>query len=106
MKAFPISFAVLFLLINLVVTSPSWALTNITLVHSSSPNFEVGQKVIWLYKARPDSADIQKIPAEVVKLSPKQVQIKVRKNNNEFVNRWVNPNKLESFPKIQDSALR
>lgn len=103
MKVFPLSFAVLMLLINLVVTSPSWALTNIAFVTSS--NFEVGQKVIWLYKARPDSADVQKIPAEVVKLSPKQVQIKVRKNNNEFVNRWVNPNKLENFPKIHDSAF-
>lgn len=92
------------MLINLAVTSPSWALTNIALVSSS--NFEIGQKVIWLYKARPDSFDIQKIPAEVVKLSSKQVQIKVSKNNNEFVNRWVNPHKLESFPKIPDSALR
>jgi hypothetical protein len=104
MKVLSLSFAVLTLLINLVVTSPSWALTNISLAHSL--NFEVGQKVIWLYKARPDSADVQKIPAEVVRLSPKQVQIKVRKNNDEFVNRWVNPNKLESFPKIQNSALR
>jgi hypothetical protein len=104
MKIFPLSFAVLMLLINLVVTSPSWALTNIALVHNS--NFEIGQKVIWLYKPRPDSNDVQKIPAEVVKLSPKQVQIKVRKNNNEFVNRWVNPNKLENFPKMPDSALR
>ncbi len=100
MKVFSLSFAVLVLLINLVVFSPSWALTNIASVHSSSHNFEVGQKVIWLYKARPDSADVQKVPAEVVKLSSKQVQIKVRKNNNEFVNRWVNPHKLESFPNI------
>ncbi|BAT53868.1 hypothetical protein NOS3756_28310 [Nostoc sp. NIES-3756] len=104
MKIFPLSFAVLMLLINLVVTSPSWALTNIALVHN--PNFEVGQKVIWLYKPRPDATDVQKIPAEVVKLSPKQVQIKVRKKNNEFVNRWVDPNKLESFPNMSDSALR
>ncbi|MCC5638125.1 hypothetical protein LC593_20265 [Nostoc sp. CHAB 5844] len=103
MKIFPISFAVLMLLINLVVACPSWATVHLSLV--DNPNyFEVGQKVIWLYKARSDSVDVQKIPAEVVKLSSKQVQIKVRKNN-QFINRWVNPNKLESFPKIQDSRL-
>lgn len=97
MKAF--SLTVLVLLINLVVTFLSWADTHLSLVNN--PNyFEAGQKVIWLYKARPDSDDVQKIPAEVVKLSSKQVQIKIRKNN-EFINRWVNPNKLESFPKIK-----
>jgi hypothetical protein len=102
MKAF--SLMVLVLLINLLVALPSWADTHISLVNSS-PNFEIGQKVIWLYKSRSDSHDTQRIPAEVVKLSPKQVQIKVRKNNNEFINRWVNPNKLENYPKIQESAL-
>jgi hypothetical protein len=103
MKLFPISFAVLVLLINLVVACPSWAAVHLSLV--DNPHyFEVGQKVIWLYKARSDSADVQKIPAEVVKLSSKQVQIKVQKNN-QFINRWVNPNKLEGFPKIHDSRL-
>ncbi|ALF54138.1 hypothetical protein ACX27_16930 [Nostoc piscinale CENA21] len=101
MKAF--SLTVLMILINLVVAFPSWADTHISLVNYPH-KFEVGQKVIWLYKARSDT-DVQKIPAEVVKLSPKQVQIKIRKNH-EFINRWVNPNKLESFPKIQESVLR
>ncbi|MBH8573956.1 hypothetical protein I8752_13175 [Nostocaceae cyanobacterium CENA369] len=104
MKLFSLCFIGLVLLITLVAACPSWAETHLSLVNN--PNyFEVGQKVIWLYKARPDSANIQKIPAEVVKLSSKQVQIKVRKNNSEFVNRWVNPNRLESSPKNQESAL-
>ncbi|WP_243902460.1 hypothetical protein [Aetokthonos hydrillicola] len=90
---------------NLVVACPSWATTNLSLVNHPD-YFEVGQKVIWLYKARPDAADVQKIPAEVVKLSSKQVQIRVRRNSSEFVNRWVNPNKLESFPQIEDSTLQ
>ncbi|MBD2438603.1 hypothetical protein [Nostoc sp. FACHB-110] len=98
MKIFPLSLSVLVLLINFVVAFPSWADTHLSLV--DHPHyFEVGQKVIWLYKSRPDAHDVQKIPAEVVKLSSKQVQIKVRKNN-EFINRWVNPNRLESFPTI------
>lgn len=103
MKIFSISFTVLVLLLNLVVALPSSADAHSSLVNS--PHFfEVGQKVIWLYKARADSAEVQKIPAEVVKLSSKQVQIKIRKDN-QFINRWVNPNKLESFPKIHDSTL-
>ncbi|MBD2165969.1 hypothetical protein H6G64_23350 [Calothrix sp. FACHB-156] len=105
MKKFPLAFAILVFLINLVVAYPSWAVTHLSLVDHPQ-HFEVGQKVIWLYKSRPDSAEVQKIPAEVVKLSPKQVQIQVRKKNSEVINRWVNPNRLESFPKIQDSALR
>ncbi|MEH1863675.1 MAG: hypothetical protein V7K69_01325 [Nostoc sp.] len=67
----------------------------------NNPNyFEVGQRVIWFYKARPDATDVQKILAEIVKLSFKKVQIKVRKNNSEIVNQWVNSNRLKSFTKI------
>ncbi|MCF2149674.1 hypothetical protein IQ276_025225 [Desmonostoc muscorum LEGE 12446] len=90
-KFFQTTVVLLVLLIELAVASPTWAKT------APSPDyFEVGQKVIWLYKARGDSTDIQRIPAEVVKLGSKEVQIKVHKNKNEFVNRWVNPNKLEN----------
>jgi hypothetical protein len=105
MKVFPTSLAVLVLLINLVVASPSWAETHLSLV-SNPESFEVGQKVIWLYKARADSTDVQKIPAEVVKLSSKQVQIQVRKNNNEFINRWVNPSRLENFPNLKEPRFK
>ncbi|MFN6487753.1 MULTISPECIES: hypothetical protein [unclassified Nostoc] len=104
MKLFQITLVVLVLLINLAVAFPSWAETTTSL--TSNPNyFEVGQKVIWLYKPRTDSNDVQRIPAEIVKLSSKQVQIKVYKHNNEFVNRWVNPNKLEKSQKVKESVL-
>ncbi|WP_335104088.1 hypothetical protein [Nostoc sp.] len=104
MKLFQITLVVLVLLINLVVAFPSWAESTLSL--TSNPNyFEVGQKVIWLYKPRTDSSDVQRIPAEIVKLSSKQVQIKVYKHNKEFVNRWVNPNKLENSPKVKKSVL-
>jgi hypothetical protein len=98
-KFFQITLVLLVFLFNLAIASPpTWAKTTLSL--TSNPDyFEVGQKVIWLYKARGDSADIQRIPAEVVKLGSKEVQIKVYKNKNEFVNRWVNPNKLENFHK-------
>ncbi|WP_414571737.1 hypothetical protein [Nostoc sp. CCY 9925] len=95
-KFFQITVVLLVLLSNLVVASPTWAKTAPSL-NSNPDYFEVGQKVIWLYKARGDSADIQRIPAEVVKLGSKEVQIKVYKNKNESVNRWVNPNKLQNF---------
>ncbi|MCW5313438.1 hypothetical protein GTQ43_06335 [Nostoc sp. KVJ3] len=100
MKLFQITLVVLVLLINLVIAFPSWAekAPNLT---SNPDHFQVGQKVIWLYKARADSSNIQRIPAEVVQLSSKQVQIKVYKDNHEFVNRWVNPNKLENSPKVK-----
>ncbi|WP_392534286.1 hypothetical protein [Nostoc sp. C117] len=101
MKIFQITIVSLVLLINLIVALPSWAETAASLT-SSSDYFQVGQKVIWLYKSRGDSADIQRIPAEVVKLGSKQVQIKVYKNKNEFVNRWVNPNKLENSQKVKE----
>ncbi|MEH2271469.1 MAG: hypothetical protein V7K68_24120 [Nostoc sp.] len=104
MKLFQITLVVLVLLINLALAFPSWAESTLSL--TSNPNyFEVGQKVIWLYKPRTDSSDVQRIPAEVVKLSSKQVQIKVYKHNKEFVNRWVNPNKLENSPKVKKSVL-
>ncbi|QMS87216.1 hypothetical protein HUN01_06330 [Nostoc edaphicum CCNP1411] len=104
MKIFQITLVVLVLLINLAIAFPSWAESTHSL--TSNPNyFEVGQKVIWLYKPRTDSSDVQRIPAEVVKLSSKQVQIKVYKHNNEFVNRWVNPNKLENSQKVKKSVL-
>ncbi|MDZ7961781.1 MAG: hypothetical protein RMY34_28555 [Aulosira sp. DedQUE10] len=104
MKGFPISLLVLVLVINLVVASPSWAQSSSSLI-SNSEYFEVGQKVIWLYKPRADSVDVQRIPAEIVKLGTKQVQIKVPKQNNEFVNRWVNRNRLENLPKVKDSVF-
>ncbi|MEH1946813.1 MAG: hypothetical protein V7K77_07635 [Nostoc sp.] len=100
MKLFQITLVVLVLLINLAVSFPSWADSTPSST-SNSNNFQVGQKVIWLYKPRTDSSDVQRIPAEIVKLSSKQVQIKVYKHNNEFVNRWVNPNKLENSTKIK-----
>ncbi|OUL36913.1 hypothetical protein BV372_04545 [Nostoc sp. T09] len=100
MKVFPISLVVLVLVINLVVSSPSWADSSSSLM-SNHDYFEVGQKVIWLYKPRADSTDVQRIPAEIVKLGTKQVQIKVPKHNNEVVNRWVNRNRLENFPKMK-----
>ncbi|WP_335090294.1 hypothetical protein [Nostoc sp.] len=100
MKLFQITIVVLVLLINLAIAFPSWAESTPSLT-SNSDNFQVGQKVIWLYKPRTDSGDVQKIPAEIVKLSSKQVQIKIYKHNNEFVNRWVNPNKLENSTKVK-----
>jgi|GEM_PF-1871877 len=104
MKLFQITLVVLVLLINLAIVFPSWAERSPSLT-SNSNYFEVGQKVIWLYKPRADSNDVQRITAEVVKLSSKQVQIKVYKHNKEFVNRWVNPNKLENSPKVKESVL-
>ncbi|MEH1867371.1 MAG: hypothetical protein V7K69_20505 [Nostoc sp.] len=104
MKLFQITLVVLVLLINLVIAFPSWA--EKTPSSSNNPDyFQVGQKVIWLYKARADSSDVQRIPAEVVQLSSKQVQIKVYKHNHEFVNRWVNPNKLENLQKVKESVF-
>ena len=104
MKLFQITLVVLVLLINLAIAFPSWAEKPPSL--SSNPDyFQVGQKVIWLYSPRADSSDVQRIPAEVVKLSSKQVQIKVYKHNHEFVNRWVNPNKLENSQKVKESVL-
>ncbi|MDZ8056321.1 MAG: hypothetical protein RMX68_015235 [Aulosira sp. ZfuVER01] len=93
MKILKIALMVLILFINLVIAAPSWA--DETPHLSSNSDYFVGQKVVWLYKARADSDNIQKIPVEVVKLGSKQVQVKVHKNHNEFVNRWVNRDRLE-----------
>ncbi|BAY78243.1 hypothetical protein NIES25_47140 [Nostoc linckia NIES-25] len=62
---------------------------------SKSNDYFVGQRVIWLFKAGTSSKNIQRIPALVVKLGFKKVQIKVQKPDNNFVNRWVNREKLE-----------
>ncbi|MBW4628062.1 MAG: hypothetical protein KME49_21760 [Brasilonema octagenarum HA4186-MV1] len=94
MKLLQIALLVLILSINLVVAYPSWA--DETPHFSKQPDYLVGQKVVWLYKARTGSDNIQRIPGEVVKLGSKKVQVRVRKRNNEFVNRWVNRDKLEN----------
>ncbi|MBD2536759.1 hypothetical protein H6G97_48985 [Nostoc flagelliforme FACHB-838] len=93
MKVLKIALMTLILLINLAIPTPSWA--DVTSHSSANSNYFVGQKVIWLYKARADSENIQRILGEVVKLGSKQVQVKVQKNKNEFVNRWVNRDRLE-----------
>ncbi|WP_206815004.1 hypothetical protein [Chroococcus sp. FPU101] len=59
--------------------------------------FVVGQQVVWSYKAHHSHEAIQKVPAEVVKLGAKRVQIRVRQENGEFVKRWVNQSKLEQL---------
>jgi len=95
MKVFRFALVVLIVSVNLVIAFPSWAETPPSL--ASNPNyFQVGQKVTWLYKARADSPNVQRIPAQIVKLGSKQVQIKVSKNKKEFINRWVNQNRLEN----------
>ncbi|MBD2726279.1 hypothetical protein H6G96_08045 [Nostoc sp. FACHB-892] len=93
MKIIKITLMILILLINLVIAAPSWA--DETSHLSVNNDYFIGQKVIWLYKARADSENTQRIPAEVIKLGSKQVQVKVHKNKNEFVNRWVNRDRLE-----------
>ncbi|BAY09224.1 hypothetical protein [Calothrix sp. NIES-2098] len=93
MKILKIALMLLILLINLGIACPSWA--DQTPHLSPNSDYFVGQKVVWLYKARADSENIQRIPAEVVKLGSKQVQVKVQNNKNEFVNRWVNRDRLE-----------
>lgn len=57
--------------------------------------FTVGQQVIWSYKAHASHEQIQKVPAIVVKLGAKRIQIKVQQDNGEYVKRWVNKSKLE-----------
>lgn len=99
MKLFQVSLIVLTLVINLLIAGSSKAEAAPSLV--SNPHyFEVGQKVVWLYKVRSDSTNVKKIPAEVVKLGDKQVQIKIRTNKNGFINRWVNKNRLENISNI------
>ncbi|MCP6762099.1 MAG: hypothetical protein NHB32_25885 [Fischerella sp. CENA71] len=94
MKFFQITLILLMLLINLVSPLSAWAdeAPHLSKYH----DYLVGQKVVWLYKARADSNNVQRIPVEVVKLGSKQVQVRVRKHNNEFVNRWVNRDRLEN----------
>jgi hypothetical protein len=95
MKLLQMALVVLMLLFNLVSPLSAWAdeAANI----SKYPDYLIGQKVVWLYKARADSNNVQRIPVEVVKLGSKQIQVRVRKQNNEFVNRWVNRDRLENL---------
>ncbi|MFQ4143560.1 hypothetical protein U2718_015300 [Chlorogloeopsis sp. ULAP02] len=93
MKFFQIALIIFMLLLNLVRISPAWADEESQL--SKNHKYFVGERVVWLYKARSDSDHIQRIPAEVIKLGSKQVQVRVRKQDNKFVNRWVNTDKLE-----------
>jgi hypothetical protein len=95
MKVFRFALVVLIVSVNLVIAFPSWAETAPSLA-SNPKYFQVGQIVTWLYKARADSANVQRIPVEIVKLGSKQVQIKVSKKNKESINRWVNQNRLEN----------
>jgi hypothetical protein len=94
MKIFYITVVVVMLLINLVCSLS--ALADKESQFSKHSDYLVGQKVVWLYKPRADSDKVQRIPAEVVKLGPKQVQVRVRKHNNKFIDRWVNPDRLEN----------
>lgn len=57
--------------------------------------FEIGQRVIWSYKAHAGHGKSQKVSAQIVKLGTKRIQIRVKQHNGEFVDRWVNPSKLE-----------
>ncbi|MDM9383972.1 hypothetical protein QUB80_25155 [Chlorogloeopsis sp. ULAP01] len=93
MKLFQIALIIFMLLLNLVRISPAWADEESQL--SKNHNHFVGERVVWLYKARSDSDHIQRIPAEVIKLGSKQVQVRVRTQDNKLVNRWVNTDKLE-----------
>lgn len=92
MKLFQIALVILMLLINLASPLNAWA--DEAPHVSGHPNYLIGQKVVWLYKVRANSNNVQRIPAEVIKLGSKQVQVKVRKHNNQFVNRWVNRDRL------------
>ena len=100
MRFFRIALVVLLIVFNLVIASPAWAEIPASL-SSNHDYFEIGQRVTWLYKSRADSGDVQRIPAEVVKIGPKRVQIKVHKRNSEFINRWVNRDKLEKSHKVK-----
>lgn len=94
MKIFHITLVVIMLLINLVCSLS--ALADKESQFSKHSDYLVGQKVVWLYKPRADSNKVQRIPAEVIKLGSKQIQVRVRKHNNKFVDRWVNPDRLEN----------
>ena len=86
---------VLMLLINIVGAFPAWVNEAVDL--SKYPDYLVGQKVVWLYKYRANSDNFQRITPQVVKLGSKNVQVRVRKSNNEFVNRWVNRDRLQKY---------
>jgi hypothetical protein len=90
MKLFLIA---LVMLLNIVLARPSWA--DQTNFSHNSDAFGLGQRVTWHYQARSGSGEIRKIPAEIIKLGAKRVQIKVRQNNGDYINRWVNTDKLE-----------
>ncbi|MBK1986936.1 hypothetical protein A0J48_005160 [Sphaerospermopsis aphanizomenoides BCCUSP55] len=101
MQLFRFASLVLVIVVNLIIALPSWAETPSS--SNSNPDyFQVGQKVIWLYKSRADSSDIQRITVEIVKLGSKQIQIKVPLRKNEFCHRWVNRSKLENFHSLKD----
>jgi len=89
MKLFLIA---LVMLLNIVLALPSWA--DQTNFSHNSDTFAIGQRVTWHYQARSGSDEVRKIPAEIIKLGAKRVQIKVRQNNGDYVNRWVNTDKL------------
>lgn len=92
MKYFKYCLFLLVILFNLILTQPSFA------DQGKFPNqyndFQLGQRVIWLYKAHASYGNVQQIPGEVVKIGSKEVQIKVKKKDNEFVKRWVSRDKL------------
>ncbi|WP_016875130.1 hypothetical protein [Chlorogloeopsis fritschii] len=94
MKIFQIALIIFMFLLNLVSISPAWVDEGSQL--SKNHKYFVGERVVWLYKARADSDHIQRIPAEVIKLGSKQVQVRVHTQDNKFVNRWVDANKLEN----------
>lgn len=70
-------------------------LTLLPKVSEHLDTFAVGQQVIWSYRAHASHGQIQKVPAEVIKLGAKRIQIRVMQNDGEFVDRWVNQSKLE-----------
>lgn len=70
-------------------------LTLLPKVSKTLHTFAVGEQVIWSYKAHASQGQTQKVPAKVVKLGMKRIQIRVKRNNGEFVERWVNQSKLE-----------
>ncbi|MEG3437779.1 hypothetical protein V0288_11675 [Pannus brasiliensis CCIBt3594] len=77
----------------LALSSPVFA--DGSFANPDSPPLSIGQRVVWNYQPRSNSGEVRKVPAEVVKLGGKQIQIKVRQKNGEFVTRWVNESKLE-----------
>ena len=58
---------------------------------------EPGQQVIWNYKSCTTNIYAHKIPAKIIKLSPKQVQIQVKNTTGKIFRRWVHQDRLETF---------